>query len=222
MKSALKLLCGLLLLSPSIAAAQDEGGEDREVREITKGTYAKANVGGAVYFGPRSQFISPGSQMGLGVGSDFVNQERMSMAWEIQFAQGIHNGTYYEEQLNAGCTANNICTQGDLRTYTIAALFEISTYPARRFGIGGRAGAGMMFTPLLMDETYYTANIQPQLFPDPSQDIHQQPHPVVMAGPTFEYYTKLAHFSAGVDVDVFYALSFDLGAAITGSLKYTF
>lgn len=220
MKSALKLLCGLLLTVSSVATAQD--GDNREVREITKGTYAKTNVGGALYFGPRSRFISPGSSLGLSVGSDFVNQERVSMAWEIQFAQAIHNGTGYEEQIAEGCAQSNICTQGDLRTYTFAAMFEVSTYPARRFGIGGRAGVGMMMTPLLMDETYYTTNIQPELFPDPSQDIHQSPHPVVIVGPTFEYYTKLAHFSVGLDVDAFYALNFDIGASVTGSLKYTF
>jgi hypothetical protein len=220
MKSALKLLCGLLLVSPSLAAAQDDGG--REVREITKGTYAKANVGGALYVGPRSQYISPGSAMGLSVGSDFVNQERVSMAWEVQFSQGIHNGTNYEIQAEENCAAAGTCTQGDLRTYTFAALFEVSAYPARRFGVGGRAGAGMMLTPLLMDEQYYTETVIPRLGIDPSQDIHQSPHPVVMIGPTFEYYTKLAHFSAGLDVDAFYALSFDIGVSITGSLKYTF
>ena len=221
MKSALKLLCGLLLTIPSIAAAQDDD-TDRDVREITKGTYAKANVGGAIYVGPRSQYISPGSQMGLSVGSDFVNQERVSMAWEIQFSQGIHNGTNYEIQADEGCAAQGICTQGDLRTYLFGAMFEVSTYPARRFGIGGRVGAGMMLTPLLMDETYYNENVVPVLGIDPSTDIHQNPHPVVIAGPTFEYYTKLAHFSAGLDVDAFYALSFDIGVSITGSLKYTF
>jgi hypothetical protein len=44
----------------------------------------------------------------------------------------------------------------------------------------------------------------------------------VQGGPTFEYYTKLSHFSAGIDVDVFYAIGFDLGLNATGNLKYTF
>lgn len=220
MKSLMTLLCGLCVLAPSLAHAQDDGS--REVREITKGTYAKAHVGGAVYLGPRGNFIFPGTATGLSVGSDFVNQERLSMAWEVQFSQGIHNGEYYENQVDFGCYEQNICTQGDMRTYTFAALYEVSTYPARRFGVGGRAGVGMMLTPLLIEEGYYLENVQSLLFADPSQDIHLTPHPVVMVGPTFEYYTKLAHFSAGLDVDAFYALNFDFGVAITGTLKYTF
>ena len=45
---------------------------------------------------------------------------------------------------------------------------------------------------------------------------------MVLGGPTFEYYTKLSHFSVGLDADVFYAFTFDLGASVTGYLKYTF
>ena len=47
-------------------------------------------------------------------------------------------------------------------------------------------------------------------------------HPVVRGGPPFEFYTKLSHFSLGVDTDIFYAVNFDLGLSITGSMKYTF
>ena len=44
----------------------------------------------------------------------------------------------------------------------------------------------------------------------------------MFAGPTFEYYTKLSHFSVGVDVDVVYGIGWDLGLNATGALKYTF
>ena len=53
-------------------------------------------------------------------------------------------------------------------------------------------------------------------------NVHDQPHPVVLGGPTLEYYTKLSHFSAGIDTDIFYAVGFDLGVSATGTLKYTF
>jgi hypothetical protein len=43
-----------------------------------------------------------------------------------------------------------------------------------------------------------------------------------VGGPTIEYYTKLSHFSIGVDVDVYYVINFDLAVAPAGFLKYTF
>ena len=195
---------------------------DRDVREITKGTYAKANVGGAFYLGSFSQFVRAGTALGLAVGRDFINQERTSMAWELMFAQGIHNGTYYETQAAEGCVQTQNCIQGDLRTYTFAGTVEWSTYPNRRFGIGVRGGAGLLLSPLLMDETYYQQEVVGGAWGGFDGGFHDTPHPMVLGGPTFEYYTKLAHFSVGADADVFYAIGFDLGASISGNLKYTF
>ena len=195
---------------------------DRDVREITKGTYAKANVGGAFYLGSYSQFVRAGTALGLGIGRDFVNQERTSMAWELQLSQGIHNGTYYQTQADQGCVAQGNCIQGDLRTYTFAGSLEWSTYPNRRFGVGIRGGAGLLLSPLLMDPDYYQQEVVGGAWGGFDPGVHGVPHPIVMGGPTFEYYTKLAHFSVGVDADVFYAIGFDLGASVSGSLKYTF
>jgi hypothetical protein len=195
---------------------------DRDVREITKGTFAKANVGGAFYLGSFSQNVRAGTALGLAVGRDFVNQERTSMAWELMFAQGVHNGEYYENQAANGCVQNQNCIQGDLRTYTFAGTVEWATYPNRRFGIGVRGGAGLLLSPLLMDPTYYQEEVVGGAWGGNDFGFHDTPHPMVLGGPTFEYYTKLAHFSVGVDADVFYAIGFDLGASVSGNLKYTF
>jgi hypothetical protein len=45
---------------------------------------------------------------------------------------------------------------------------------------------------------------------------------VGMGGPCLEYYTKLNHFSVGLDADFVYAIDFDLGLNVTAALKYTF
>ena len=45
---------------------------------------------------------------------------------------------------------------------------------------------------------------------------------MVLGGPAFEYYSNLAHFSVGLDADIFYAIGFDLGANAIGYMKYTF
>lgn len=194
----------------------------RAVREIVKGTYAKTNVGAGLLLGQYSQWVKPGTSIALAVGQDFLDQETISMAWEITFFQGINNATHYEEQAAAGCFTNGSCMQGDLRTYTFAGLYEFSFYPSRRFGLGVRAGGGLLFSPLLMDEFYYDTEVVAGQWGGARPAVHDEPHPVVLGGPTMEYYTKLSHFSMGFDIDAYYAVGFDLGASFTGTLKYTF
>ena len=53
-------------------------------------------------------------------------------------------------------------------------------------------------------------------------NVHEGPLPMALFGPTIEYYTKLSHFSVGVDVDVTYVIGFDLGISPFGYMKYTF
>ncbi len=200
-----------------------------EVKEITRGFYAKTNVGGWVYLGAFAKVIRPGTSIALAVGQDFIDRERSSMAWEVAFFQGIHNGDHYETQLAedaGGCAASGgrpcAATEGDMRTYSVAAMMEYSSYPTRRFGIGARFGGGMLYSPLLIHEDKWLSEIIPDYFQGSDPGYHATAHPLVMAGPTVEYYTKMSHFSVGVDLDVIYAVGFDLGASATGTLKYTF
>lgn len=230
------------MLAPSSSFAQDEDYDDLddsssakkprkrrdvrrpEVREIVRGFYAKSNVGGSLYLLDFAGVVFPGTNIGLSGGQDIVDQERMSLAYEIGFNQGIHNGCSFEEQVE-GCGGSGVpgpFIQGDLRTYTFQALFEASIYPTRRIGIGMRAGGGILFSPLLMDEAYFQQEVVLDAWGGNNGGYHDTPHPLVMGGPTVEYYTKLSHFSVGADIDAFYAIGFDLGANVTGYLKYTF
>ena len=207
--------------------AEDEMGEKpkaqkRAVREIVKGMYAKTNVGMGLYLGNYGGVLQPGTSVALAFGQDFYDQENMSMAWEVSFFQGINNGMDYEQQALNGCVETGTCIQGDLRTYTFVGLYEFSIYPTRRIGIGFRAGGGMTFTPLLMDSGEYETEVVGNAWGGNRPTVHDQAHPVVMGGPTVEYYTKLSHFSVGVDIDASYAVGFDLGLSATGTLKYTF
>jgi hypothetical protein len=234
----LTALISCLVLAPAAHAANDDEEMDdldseskstssktpkarkpQEVREIVKGTYAKANVGGALYLGSFSGLVNPGTSVGLTLGRDFLNQENKSAAGEIMFFQGIHNGKHYEEQVALGACPPT-CIQGDLRTYTVAAVGEFSFYPKRRIGVGIRAGGGVMLSPLLMDEKYYNEEVVQTWGYNPT--VHSTPHPMGIGGPTFEYYTKLSHFSVGFDADIFYSVGVDLGTSLTGNLKYTF
>jgi len=210
-------------------AKEDKDRPERKqaaVREIVKGTYAKANVGAAMYLGQFRGFVNPGTSLGLAFGQDFVDQGKMSMAWELMFFQGIHNGCHFESQVEGLCSGRpndqGPLIQGDLRTYTFAATVEWATYPNRRVGIGLRAGGGVLLSPLLMEESQYQIEVVQKAWGGVERGFHGPPHPIAMGGPNFEYYTKLSHFSVGFDADVFYAIGFDLGASVTGALKYTF
>ena len=209
--------------------AEEQGVKPKKkhaMREIVKGTYAKTNVGASFYLGRYAPWVKPGTSIALAVGQDFFDTEAISMAWEVSFFQGINNGADYEVQAAAGCFTNGSCIQGDLRTYTFVGLYEASFYPTRRIGIGLRLGGGILMSPLLMDDKYYAEEVVGEGTGGAWQGIrpavHDEAHPVVLGGPTFEYYTKLSHFSLGMDVDIFYAVGFDLGASATGTVKYTF
>jgi hypothetical protein len=239
---ALAVLCAPLL-PISTANAQtygdlDSTGEKRDkektskrraiqdaevVREIERGFYAVAPIGSTAYLGTLAApgpsgnpILRPGTYLALGVGQDFVDQERLSMAWEVSLAQGLHNGEVFSDLASAGYPANQLI-QGDTRTITPLAMLEMSFYPIRRWGIGLRAGGGMMFTPYLVNAQYFEEKVGQPLPP-----IHATPHPVVQGGPCLEIYTKLSHLSVGINVDIAYAIGWDLSATGAGYFKYTF
>ena len=202
--------------------------KDEVVKEVNKGLYAKSSFGAAGYLLDFNGFLKTGSAIGLAVGKDFVDQEEMSMAWELALIQGVHNGCSYEYQADLACSGNKGGTvpspyiQGDTRTYSMLANYEFSKYPNRRVGLGFRAGGGVLFAPLLMDQDAYLRDVVTGAWGVVDPGYHSGPKPVGFGGLTFEYYSKLSHFSVGVDADVFYAVGFDLGFNGTGYFKYTF
>ena len=198
-----------------------------DVKEINKGFYAKANVGGAGYLLDLNGFAKAGTAVGLSVGNDFLDREKTSAAWEIGVVQGVHNGCDYQSQAAQACPGNakgkaSPLIQGDFRTYSFLASVEASKYPARRIGLGVRAGGGGLISPLLMDETQYLEEVVGKEWGGQNPGYHQGFKPLGFGGVTAEYYSKLSHFSIGGDFDVFYAVGFDLGFNGTGYLKYTF
>lgn len=227
------LLSGLLALSQS-ALAQDAGEgssrrnarnlENEVVREVVKGFYFKADIGSTLYMNTHGLVRTQGSllsgvmALGLGMGSEFIDRERMSASWEVQVQQGLFNGPLLDEVVLVQEVRPLV--QGDVHTFTGTAAVEVSGYLSRRFSIGARAGGGVMMVPLLMDQLGYQEDLANQW--GRTAALHDGPLPVVLFGPTLEYYTKLSHFSVGADVDVTYVLGFDLGISPLGYLKYTF
>jgi len=195
---------------------------DRDVREIERGMYSKANVGAMLYvLNHPSPITNPVHSISLGIGKDFVDREKMSMAWEVNFLQTVHNGISYIDQLDYVPNPANYF-QGDTRGFALLGSYEVTKYPTRRLGVGLKLNAGIMGMPVRMDETTYDTVVVGSTWGLGARPNHGGPYIPVGGGPTFEYYTKLAHFSVGADVDVLYIIGWDLGINPTGYLKYTF
>ena len=79
-----------------------------------------------------------------------------------------------------------------------------------------------MTSPLLMDEKAYREDVLGNTWGIEDPGYHGVWHIVGMGGPCLEYYTKLNHFSIGLNGDITYAIDFDLGLNVTAALKYTF
>jgi len=231
MRMLAALACSSALLTVALPASAQDGARKRSrdsqnvVREINRGLYLKSNVGVTPYFATNSignPVTSPVMTVDLSVGNDIVDQERLSMAVEAQFGQQLHQGPKEDEiPLEAAAGVAPIVS-GDIHVFAATATFEVSAYLTRRFSIGARAGGGVSIIPLLMNEQYYNELI---LAPNGLQTAvaHAGPQPTIRGGATFEYYTKLSHFSVGADVDVLMVIgSLGLGLSPTGYLKYTF
>ena len=94
---------------------------ERDVREIERGLYSKANVGATIYvLNHPSPFTAPVNSIALSIGDDFVDRESLSMAWEVSFLQTVHNGAAYDQQ--PGNIAPNNYFQGDTRGFGLLGI----------------------------------------------------------------------------------------------------
>lgn len=200
--------------------AKAKARKQEQVREVVRGLYVKSNVGLNMFFGQRAGILEPGTALSLSLGMDFLDKERSSAAFEVFFHQSLNNGRRYDDQDPAA--GPNVLIQGDIHTYTGGLALEYSIYPGRRLGIGARVGGGVGFAPLLMNKEYYETKVVADEWGGQLPGVHRGVLPYVLVGPTFEYYTKLSHFSFGIDASFVMYVGLDLGADITGFLKYTF
>jgi hypothetical protein len=190
------------------------------IREIERGWYFKAGAGVADYLDRFGRTLDLGSVVAVTVGNDFVDEPNRSMSYEFTFQQGVHNGMPFAEQPFRNVPPNSNI-QGDTRTFSLLAAYRFAAYPGRRVGVGFQVGGGIMFAPLLIEKGEFETRVV-QAWGGNRPRVHEQPHFPVFGGPTFEYYTKLSHFSIGVDTDITYAFGFDLGFNARGYMKYTF
>lgn len=197
------VVCAALAL-PALANAQAAGDRPAETfEEIERGIYF--SVLGGPYFivnppassGPRP--FSPGQMAQVELGVDLG--ERLSLG---VFVMGASNRAGSEYMGNSGGAAS-----GDFSTLVPGAVARLhlvglaDAQEVQRTWIYVRGGVGYaLFRPK-------------QLLPD--SDI------LVFAGPGVEYYTRLRHFSIGIEVTgSFFVQSQSFGFAVTPNLRYAF
>ncbi|MCB9673010.1 MAG: adventurous gliding motility protein CglE [Alphaproteobacteria bacterium] len=206
------------------AKAKKSARSASEVRDIVRGTYVKSNVGSLAFLGPRASrgLLSPGTSLALTVGMDVVDKEKSSAAVEVFFHQGLNNGAKYFDARMVQAIQLGLHHQGDLHTFAGGVAGEYSTYLTKRLGLGVRAGGGVAYAPLLLDPEQYQLQVLNGPWGNVPSPVQNTPLPLILAGPTVEYYTKLSHFSIGIDASFVMYLGLDFGVDASGYMKYTF
>jgi hypothetical protein len=197
------IVCAALAF-PALAHAQAAGDRPAEsFEEIERGLYFSV-LGGPSFIvnppasqGPRP--FSPGQMAQVEVGVDIG--ERLSLG---AFVMGASNRAGSEYVGNSGGAASgdfSMLVPGLVARVHLVGLADAQD--VRRTWIYVRGGAGYaLFSPKL-------------LLPDP--DI------LVFGGPGVEYYTRLRHFSVGIEVTgSFLVKSQSFGFAVTPNLRYAF
>ncbi len=198
------VVCAALAL-PALAHAQAAGDRPAETfEEIERGIYFSV-LGGPFFIvnppaptgSPRP--FSPGQMAQVELGVDLG--ERLSLG---VFVMGASNRAGSEYVGNSGGAASgdfSMLVPGAVARFHLVGLADAQD--VQRTWIYLRGGAGYaLFRPQ-------------QLLPDP--DI------LVFAGPGLEYYTRLRHFSVGIEVTgSFFVKSQSFGFAVTPNLRYAF
>jgi len=194
-----------LVVMPAAALAQGETAtplEDKpalEIRAIERGFFVDAHAGALLLFGPNGEQsgLSPGRTAGAGFGYDLT--ERLSLSF---FATGMHVDT------PAGYRSATQLS-GDFSTLALGSrvAFALVARP-------DEAGHNRLFVQLRGGAAYG--------LPGP-KGFFEKSDIIATGGVGLAYYTRLRHFSVGVDLDFVYGLN-NAGAGVTLAphLRYTF
>ncbi len=179
-----------------------------EIDEIERGFYLSVDYG-PNYFIPLQQpgfvvlnpdYVRPGTRMGIRAGYDILNNIRADLFVLANFNEGVIS---QEAIADAQLT-------GDIAHFApgVALRFDFITSDDQRFFAFARVGAGYA--------VWFPAQLAVA-----GQEFAGSVHTDASLG--VEYYTKLRHLSAGLEVD-FQALiaPFAFGVSVYPTLKYTF
>ena len=214
-------LAALLALAPLPALAQDVApgtdaatGDRRAVRfdEIERGFYVGLSAGPFFLLEapgadgtPRP--FSAGQMAQLELGFDLG--ERLSLGL---FGMGAQSRAGSEFEGYSGGAAS-----GDLTTLVGGGALKLRA-------VGFQDDQGVKRTWLTLRGGAGYATFRPtSLMKNPATNVDQTSDILVFAGPGVEYYTRLRHFSVGLDVTGTYLLSTgSAGFAVSPNLRYAF
>jgi hypothetical protein len=187
-------------------AGEEIRGDTRvaEIDEVVRGFYLSVDYGPNYYL-PMNQadfvpYAFPGTRMGIRAGYDILNNIRLDLFVLANFNQG----TIDPALVNVPGKLT-----GDLAHFAPGAAlrFDFVTSEDQRFFVFARAGAGYAF--------WFPPELASPKAPPGS--VHTD------ASLGVEYYTKLRHLSAGLEVDFQALISpFAFGFSVYPTLKYTF
>jgi hypothetical protein len=214
---------GLLILLPTLALAQSaasRGTAEKAVvppSEIEHGFHIGLSGGGQLIFNPpagpdSAKYLVGGQQVQLHLGFDLG--ERVSLGL-FAYSGSARAGSDYTgtgrvvRTDQAGNTINAPVASGDFTTFSAGATGKVNivgfadAQDVKRTWIYVRVGAGFTL--------YYPRALIPGF------DV------MIFAGPGVEYFTKLRHFSIGLEVTpIFQVITQAFGLAITPNLRFTF
>jgi hypothetical protein len=204
----MKALCPFIVCAalafPALAHAQAAGDRPAEsFEEIERGLYFSVLGGPSFIFNPPASQgprpFSPGQMAQVEVGVDLG--ERLSLGFFVMGASNRAGSDYVGYSGGAASGDFSMLVPGAVARLHLVGFADAQE--VQRTWLYVRGGVGYaMFSPEL-------------LLPDP--DI------LVFAGPGVEYYTRLRHFSVGVEVTgSFLVQSQSFGFAVTPNLRYAF
>lgn len=212
MRFTVALALAALALSPAGARAAADAdsaapAEDRpalKFNEVERGFFFGAEGGGLFLFSPKASktngsTFTPGRTMGVSLGGDLGNYVALSL-----FVLGTHSDT------PAGFVSTGAThMSGDFSSLILGATAKIYLLQVpddngvRRFLGYLRGGGG---AALIGPKGFYASN-----------DV------VILGGLGVEYFTRLRHFSLGIDADfVMGVTNLGAGLMISPNLRYTF
>ncbi|MCK6528896.1 adventurous gliding motility protein CglE [Myxococcota bacterium] len=187
----------------------------RRVREVVKGFYVRGGIGYLVFLGQLGPVTSGGNAVDLALGGDIIDQPGFTLTVEGDFFQGINNGIS-----NLECGDCGSPVQGDFRSIggigRVKFSLNFGGKKIRRGSLYFDVGGGVYFSPSLRTDALGTTD---------AGVIHSSPAGLVTGGLGLEYYTKLAHFSVGVDASFYVVLGLPvvpMALAVSPFIKYTF
>ena len=195
----------------------------RPTREVVKGAYAKINLGPLFWLGDISPFVSSsGTEIDFSFGYDVLDRLKFTLTVEASFFQVISNGDGVSVDLAFGSPI-----QGDFRIFggmaAVRAGPNVGGRRVKRLAIAFHAGGGIAYSPPLVD--MQSQNVISRIAASYGFIMQGIPLGLVQGGMGLEYYTRLSHFSLGLDVDFNVILGgpvVAMGLATNAFIKYTF